>query len=249
MREKTEWKECIKPVWDEWEKEENGVLMSKEKNWISTSISDLTEGSWTYTASAYGGCTAGVNPPSFRSRSHTWGWCLCTLQLHAIIYHLLLSCTGVLSMALHSPQQQCKKLLSSCALSNTIKFHFVLVYFTTEERTCTTIAPLRSPVIRVNIHIWYLRLAQKRLFLKGDSLSPVLRPALAYMRISPSPSFSDNCHILFKVEALGGLTKKKQGASHANLRTHTCTQASTVGNPGTITGTSVPEIRLQIPAV
>lgn len=63
-------------------------------------------------------------------------------------------------------------------------------------------------------------------FATRDSLLSVLRPALPPSQegLSLSPWFSDNCHILFKVEALGGLTKKKQGASHANLHTHVHTQ-------------------------
>lgn len=169
MRERTEWKECIRSVRDEWEREENGGLTLKEKDRISTSTSNLTKGSWTYTASAYGGCIAGVNPPPLtRSRSHTWGWCLCTLQLHAIIYHLLLSCTGVLSMALRSPQQQWINyfiLVHFQILLNFIWCHFASPL---SNKRAHEIAPLSSSVnlIRVYILSWYLRLAQKRLFLK-----------------------------------------------------------------------------------
>ncbi len=81
----------------------------------------------------------------------------------------------------------------------------------------------------------YLISAWKRVsqtFAKTDSLSLVFRPALTYRKTSLSPYFSDNGHILFKVEALGGLTKKKQGASHANLQTHVHTHTHTHENCG-----------------
>lgn len=58
-----------------------------------------------------------------------------------------------------------------------------------------------------------------RYFAKTYLLLSVLVAALSYRKTFLSPWFSDSCHILFKKETLRVPPKKKQGASHAHIRT------------------------------
>lgn len=91
------------------------------------------------------------------------------------------------------------KLLSSCAFSNAFMSRLVCVSFTTEQHLCTKYDHKKLPYLisrycaEGNIH---------ETFAKRDSVLSVLRPALSYRKTSLSPWFSDNCHILFKVEGL-----------------------------------------------
>lgn len=144
---------------------------------------------------------------------HTRGGesCLCALQLHTIIYKC--GCKhGYLTHKRRISHESLTRHLLVCPLTP-FKFSFLLLY-------------------NSKLKVTHVQHTQKHPFQTGFTVISFKTCLISRKASLYRHSFSDNCRFLFKVEALGGLAKKrkKTGASRVNLHTHTrCAHTRTVG--------------------